>query len=120
MIAPPVQRGNQGELLLARKCLMRSGVQNGWITPWIPTGRRILGLLCKMSLSPDFCVSQTETAFTREPARSGRPWSRGEESQSGFNSCLPCHLRPRITLLECDLGKTPKLPRVQPFAFLGL
>jgi membrane protein DedA with SNARE-associated domain/rhodanese-related sulfurtransferase len=33
-------------------------------------GRRILGLLCKMSLSPDFCVSQTETAFTRVG-----PWS---------------------------------------------
>src|SRR5271166_5704831 len=33
-------------------------------------GRRILGLLCKMSLSPDFCVRQTETVF----ARVG-PWS---------------------------------------------
>jgi membrane protein DedA with SNARE-associated domain/rhodanese-related sulfurtransferase len=33
-------------------------------------GRRILGLLCKMSLSPDFCVRQTETAF----AKVG-PWS---------------------------------------------
>jgi membrane protein DedA with SNARE-associated domain len=33
-------------------------------------GRRILGLLCKMSLSPDFCVSQTETAFTKVG-----PWS---------------------------------------------
>src|SRR5262245_55343096 len=66
--------------------------------------------------------ASTSAAGTRrtEPARSGRPWSRGEESQSGFNSCLPCHLRPRITLLECDLGKTPKIPRVQPFAFLGL
>jgi membrane protein DedA with SNARE-associated domain/rhodanese-related sulfurtransferase len=33
-------------------------------------GRRILGLLCKMSLSPDFCVNQTETAFTKVG-----PWS---------------------------------------------
>jgi membrane protein DedA with SNARE-associated domain/rhodanese-related sulfurtransferase len=33
-------------------------------------GRRILGLLCKMSLSPDFCVRQTETVF----AKVG-PWS---------------------------------------------
>jgi membrane protein DedA with SNARE-associated domain len=33
-------------------------------------GRRILGLLCKMSLSPDFCVRQTETAFLRVG-----PWS---------------------------------------------
>src|SRR6202022_1213814 len=33
-------------------------------------GRRILGLLCKMSLSPDFCVRRTETAF----AKVG-PWS---------------------------------------------
>src|SRR6267154_3493220 len=33
-------------------------------------GRRILGLLCKMSLSPDFCVSQAETAFTKVG-----PWS---------------------------------------------
>src|ERR1700736_4320225 len=33
-------------------------------------GRRILGLLCKMSLSQDFCVRRTETAF----AKVG-PWS---------------------------------------------
>jgi membrane protein DedA with SNARE-associated domain/rhodanese-related sulfurtransferase len=33
-------------------------------------GHRILGLLCKMSLSPDFCVRQTETVF----AKLG-PWS---------------------------------------------
>jgi membrane protein DedA with SNARE-associated domain/rhodanese-related sulfurtransferase len=33
-------------------------------------GRSILGLLCKMSLSPDFCVSQTETVFTKIG-----PWS---------------------------------------------
>src|SRR6266700_1230859 len=28
-------------------------------------GRRVLGLLCKMSLSPDFCVRQTETVFLK-------------------------------------------------------
>jgi membrane protein DedA with SNARE-associated domain len=28
-------------------------------------GRRILGLLCKMSLSPDFCVRRTETVFAK-------------------------------------------------------
>jgi membrane protein DedA with SNARE-associated domain len=33
-------------------------------------GRRILGLLCRMSFSPDYCVHRTETAF----ARIG-PWS---------------------------------------------
>ena len=33
-------------------------------------GRRILGLLCRISLSPDVCVRQTETAF----AKLG-PWS---------------------------------------------
>jgi membrane protein DedA with SNARE-associated domain/rhodanese-related sulfurtransferase len=33
-------------------------------------GHRVLGLLCKISLSPDFCVRKTETAF----ARVG-PWS---------------------------------------------
>jgi membrane protein DedA with SNARE-associated domain/rhodanese-related sulfurtransferase len=33
-------------------------------------GRRILGLLCKMSLSPDFCVRQTETVFLKVG-----PWS---------------------------------------------
>ena len=33
-------------------------------------GRRFLGLLCRVSLSPDFCVRQTEMAF----ARIG-PWS---------------------------------------------
>src|SRR5262249_41979284 len=62
MIAPPVQRGNQGELLLARKCLMRSGGQNGWITPWIPTGRRILGIALQDVLVP---------GFLRQPDRNG-------------------------------------------------
>jgi membrane protein DedA with SNARE-associated domain/rhodanese-related sulfurtransferase len=33
-------------------------------------GRRVLGLLCKMSLSPDFCVRQTETVFLKIG-----PWS---------------------------------------------
>lgn len=28
-------------------------------------GRRVLGLLCKVSLSPDICVRQTETVFAR-------------------------------------------------------
>jgi membrane protein DedA with SNARE-associated domain/rhodanese-related sulfurtransferase len=28
-------------------------------------GHRVLGLLCKMSLSPDFCVRQTETVFLK-------------------------------------------------------
>ena len=33
-------------------------------------GRRVLGLLCKMSLSPDFCVRETETVFLKFG-----PWS---------------------------------------------
>jgi membrane protein DedA with SNARE-associated domain/rhodanese-related sulfurtransferase len=33
-------------------------------------GRRVLGWLCKMSLSPDFCVRQTETVFLKVG-----PWS---------------------------------------------
>jgi membrane protein DedA with SNARE-associated domain/rhodanese-related sulfurtransferase len=33
-------------------------------------GRRVLGLLCKMSLSPDFCVRQTEAVFLKVG-----PWS---------------------------------------------
>jgi membrane protein DedA with SNARE-associated domain/rhodanese-related sulfurtransferase len=33
-------------------------------------GRRVLGLLCRMSLSPDFCVRQTETVFLKVG-----PWS---------------------------------------------
>jgi len=33
-------------------------------------GRGILGLLCRMTLSPDFCVRQTEAAFTKVG-----PWS---------------------------------------------
>ncbi len=33
-------------------------------------GGRVLGLLCKMSLSPDFCVRQTETVFLKVG-----PWS---------------------------------------------
>ena len=33
-------------------------------------GRRVLGLLCRMSLSPDFCVRQTETVFLK-----AGPWS---------------------------------------------
>lgn len=28
-------------------------------------GQRVLGLLCKMSMSPDFCVRQTETVFLK-------------------------------------------------------
>src|SRR6202030_4161368 len=33
-------------------------------------GRRVLAFLCKMSLSPDFCVRQTETVFLKVG-----PWS---------------------------------------------
>ena len=33
-------------------------------------GRRVLGLLCKLSMSPDFCVRQSETAFLKIG-----PWS---------------------------------------------
>ena len=33
-------------------------------------GSRVLGLICKMSLSPDFCVRQTETVFLKVG-----PWS---------------------------------------------
>jgi membrane protein DedA with SNARE-associated domain/rhodanese-related sulfurtransferase len=33
-------------------------------------GRQVLGLLCRMSMSPDFCVRQTETVFLRVG-----PWS---------------------------------------------
>jgi membrane protein DedA with SNARE-associated domain/rhodanese-related sulfurtransferase len=38
---------------------------NGWY--WIARyrGRQVLGLLCKLSLSPDTCVRQTETLFSR-------------------------------------------------------
>jgi len=38
---------------------------NGWY--WIARyrGRQVLGLLCKLSLSPDACVRQTETLFAR-------------------------------------------------------
>jgi membrane protein DedA with SNARE-associated domain/rhodanese-related sulfurtransferase len=38
---------------------------NGWY--WIGRyrGRQVLGLLCKLSLSPDTCVRQTETLFAR-------------------------------------------------------
>ena len=38
---------------------------NGWY--WIARyrGRQVLGLLCKLSLSPDACVRQTETVFAR-------------------------------------------------------
>src|SRR3982751_4300410 len=33
-------------------------------------GKRILRLLCKISLSPDYCVSQTEDRFSRYGAKS--------------------------------------------------
>src|SRR5258708_4562843 len=38
---------------------------NSWY--WIARrhGRRVLALLCKLSLSPDTCVRQTETLFTK-------------------------------------------------------
>ncbi len=38
---------------------------NGWYWIGRSQGRRVLGLLCKLSLSPDGCVRQTETLFAR-------------------------------------------------------
>jgi membrane protein DedA with SNARE-associated domain/rhodanese-related sulfurtransferase len=38
---------------------------NGWYWLGRRYGRRVLGLLCKLSLSPDACVRQTETLFVR-------------------------------------------------------
>ena len=38
---------------------------NGWYWLGRSQGRRVLGLLCKLSLSPDACVRQTETMFVR-------------------------------------------------------
>src|SRR5579862_3100564 len=36
-----------------------------WYVAGIRYGRRVLALLCKLSLSPDSCVRQTETVFGR-------------------------------------------------------
>jgi membrane protein DedA with SNARE-associated domain/rhodanese-related sulfurtransferase len=36
-----------------------------WYGAGVRWGRRVLGLLCKFTLSPDSCVRQTETMFTR-------------------------------------------------------
>ena len=36
-----------------------------WLRSGLRHGRRVLGLICKVSLSPDFCVRQTETLFGR-------------------------------------------------------
>src|SRR5579871_4499509 len=38
---------------------------NGWYWLGRYRGRQVLGLLCKLSLSPDACVRQTETLFAR-------------------------------------------------------
>lgn len=38
---------------------------NGWYWLGRRRGRRVLGLLCKLSLSPDSCVRQTESLFVR-------------------------------------------------------
>ncbi len=38
---------------------------NSWYWASRRYGRRVLSLLCKVSLSPDSCVRQTETVFTR-------------------------------------------------------
>jgi membrane protein DedA with SNARE-associated domain/rhodanese-related sulfurtransferase len=38
---------------------------NSWYWASRALGRRVLALLCKLSLSPDSCVRQTETVFTR-------------------------------------------------------
>jgi membrane protein DedA with SNARE-associated domain/rhodanese-related sulfurtransferase len=38
---------------------------NGWYWLGRQRGRRVLGLLCKLSLSPDSCVRQTESLFSR-------------------------------------------------------
>lgn len=37
----------------------------GWYSFGARQGRRVLGLLCKVSLSPDFCVRQTESLFAK-------------------------------------------------------
>lgn len=37
----------------------------GWYLFGARKGRRVLGLLCKISLSPDFCVRQTESVFAK-------------------------------------------------------
>ncbi len=36
-----------------------------WYGAGVRWGRRVLGMLCKFTLSPDSCVRQTETMFTR-------------------------------------------------------
>ena len=41
-----------------------------WFSAGRRHGKRILRLLCKISLSPDYCVSQTEDRFTRYGAKS--------------------------------------------------
>ena len=38
---------------------------NGWYWLGRTRGRRVLGFLCKLSLSPDTCVRETETMFVR-------------------------------------------------------
>jgi membrane protein DedA with SNARE-associated domain/rhodanese-related sulfurtransferase len=62
-------RNQVAEIILAgtSACLM---ADFAWYGTGRRQGRRILGLLCKLSLSPDSCVRQTETVFVKVG-----PWS---------------------------------------------
>jgi membrane protein DedA with SNARE-associated domain/rhodanese-related sulfurtransferase len=57
-------------------------------------GGRILGLLCKLSLSPDFCVRRTQTAFTKVG-----PWS-----------LVPAKFFPGISTVAVAMAGVIKMP----------
>jgi Glutathione S-transferase, C-terminal domain len=67
-------------------------------------GRRILRLLCKMSLSPDFCVRQTETAFAKalDPDVAARALRGGSETVPG---CDRRRRKPRSRPSRADFGQ---------------
>jgi len=59
-------RGNTGVWQLLAAAVFASVLaDSAWFLAGKRYGRRVLGLLCRISLTPDSCVRQTETIFTR-------------------------------------------------------
>jgi len=67
-------------------------------------GQRFLALLCKMSFSPDFCVRQTETVFTR----------------LGLWSLVFAKFLPGLSLISVAMAGVTNMPLLAFFLLNGL
>lgn len=75
-----------------------------WFSASRRYGRRILGLLCKLSLSPDSCVRQTESMFSR----------------TGATALLVAKFVPGLGLVSIALSGVMGVPLLTFVAFDGL